>query len=97
MILLFCSEYEFPNGIQGPEHPFPGKPYSGTYRIAYLPDNAEGREVLELFKKAFAQRQIFTVGNSITTGQQNCVVWNGIHHKVLIYKSLLCLVILVLE
>lgn len=23
----------------------------------------------------------FTIGTSVTTGQQNCVVWNGIHHK----------------
>ena len=32
--------------MQGPEHPNPGRRYHGTIRTAYLPDNAEGREVL---------------------------------------------------
>jgi hypothetical protein len=56
--------------------------YSGTGRTAYLPDNAEGQEVLELLKRCFDKRLTFTVGRSVTTGQDNCVVWNGIHHKV---------------
>lgn len=80
--LHFFSTYQFPSGVQGPEHPHPGARYSGTSRTAYLPDNAEGQEVLELFKKCFEKRLIFTVGRSVTTGQDNCVVWNGIHHKV---------------
>ena len=29
-------------GIQGPDHPNPGRPYTGTSRYAYLPDTAEG-------------------------------------------------------
>lgn len=76
------SNYHFPSGTQGPEHPNPGMRYSGTSRTAYLPDNAEGQEVLELLKKCFDKRLTFTVGRSVTTGQDNCVVWNGIHHKV---------------
>jgi deltex-like protein len=24
---------------------------------------------------------IFTVGDSLTTGRRDCVVWNGIHHR----------------
>ena len=38
--------YYIPDGIQGPEHPNPGTRFHGTTRSAYLPDNAEGREVL---------------------------------------------------
>lgn len=86
--LISPSNYHFPSGTQGPEHPNPGMRYSGTSRVAYLPDNAEGREVLELLKKCFDKRLTFTVGRSITTGQDNCVVWNGIHHKVIYYFDL---------
>jgi deltex-like protein len=56
-------------------------PYSGTTRDAYLPDNPEGRHVLSLLEKAFELRQIFTVGQSRTTGSDNVVTWNDIHHK----------------
>lgn len=74
-------KYFFPSGIQGPEHPNPGVQYSGTSRTAYLPDTTEGREVLNLLKQCFKNRLTFTVGRSITTGRDNCVVWNGVHHK----------------
>jgi deltex-like protein len=63
--------YNFPNG----------RGYSGTSRTAYLPNNKEGREVLALFKVAFDRKLLFTVGTSVTTGQENTTVWNGIHHK----------------
>jgi deltex-like protein len=55
--------------------------YKGTSRIAYLPDTPEGREVLSLLMVAFSRRLTFTVGTSVTTGQTNLVVWNGVHHK----------------
>ena len=55
--------------------------YSGTSRTAYLPNNREGVEVLSLLAEAFRRRLTFKVGTSITTGQANCVVWQGIHHK----------------
>ena len=55
--------------------------YNSTHRIAYLPNNKEGREVLELLKTAFERRLIFTLGTSVTTGRANQIVWNGIHHK----------------
>ncbi len=56
-------------------------PYHGTTREAFLPDNQEGRHVLELLEKAFSLRQIFTIGQSRTTGCDNVVTWNDIHHK----------------
>ena len=41
----------------------------------------EGREVLALLIKAFKRKLIFTVGYSVVRGRDNCIVWNGIHHK----------------
>ncbi|KAI8507643.1 ELMO domain-containing protein 1, partial [Branchiostoma belcheri] len=73
--------YYFPDGLQGSEHPNPGKPYTGTSRRAYLPDNVEGREVLRLLQRAFDSRLVFTIGTSVTTGRTDTVVWNDIHHK----------------
>ncbi|XP_078600812.1 uncharacterized protein LOC144875911 [Branchiostoma floridae x Branchiostoma japonicum] len=73
--------YEFRSGIQGPEHPNPGKHYTGTSRRAYLPDNSDGQEVLRLLKRAFDSRLVFTIGTSATTGLTDTVVWNDIHHK----------------
>lgn len=73
--------YDFPDGTQGPEHPHPGVPYAGTARQGFFPDNAEGRKVVRLLQLAWQQRVLFTVGRSMTTGCDNCVVWNGIHHK----------------
>ena len=58
-----------------------GVPFSGTHRHAYLPDNAEGREVLGLLQVCFQRRMTFTVGRSLTTGCDNVVTWNGVHHK----------------
>ncbi|XP_020861331.1 putative E3 ubiquitin-protein ligase DTX2 isoform X1 [Phascolarctos cinereus] len=75
--------YNIPRGIQGPEHPNPGKPFTarGFPRHCYLPDNAQGRKVLELLKVAWKRRLIFTIGTSNTTGEADTVVWNEIHHK----------------
>uniref|UniRef100_A0A8D2IM92 E3 ubiquitin-protein ligase n=2 Tax=Varanus komodoensis TaxID=61221 RepID=A0A8D2IM92_VARKO len=75
--------YYISKGIQGPEHPNPGLPFTarGFPRYCYLPDNEKGRKVLELLKLAWRRRLIFTVGTSSTTGECNTVVWNEIHHK----------------
>ncbi|CAB4011023.1 E3 ubiquitin- ligase DTX3L [Paramuricea clavata] len=77
--------YRFPNGTQGPDHPNPGKPYPETRQTAYLPNNQEGKKVLNLLKKAFEQKLTFTIGRSTTAGRDNCVVWNDIPHKTLQY------------
>ena len=73
--------YSFHNGTQGPNHPNPGRPYTGTSRTAFLPNNEEGQKVLKLLKKAFDQKLTFTIGRSTTTGRENMVTWNDIHHK----------------
>ncbi len=68
-------DYYIPSGMQNNKH------FGGTSRTAYLPNNKEGREVLALLKIAFDRRLTFVVGTSVTTGQKNTVIWNGIHHK----------------
>ncbi|NWQ75386.1 DTX3L ligase, partial [Columbina picui] len=73
--------YSMRGGIQTKNHPNPGKPYGSTTRTAYLPDNNEGQEILQLLKRAFNQKLIFTVGQSRTTGAQGVITWNDIHHK----------------
>lgn len=68
--------YQFFNGrLTG------GRNYRGTRRQAFLPNNPEGREVLALLIISFERRLTFTVGTSVTTGRDDVVVWNGIHHK----------------
>uniref|UniRef100_A0A669PCF4 E3 ubiquitin-protein ligase n=1 Tax=Phasianus colchicus TaxID=9054 RepID=A0A669PCF4_PHACC len=78
-------EYIMESGIQTQNHPNPGKPYCGIVRKAYLPDNEEGVEVLQLLRRAFNQKLIFTVGNSRTTGAEDVITWNDIHHKTSMY------------
>lgn len=70
--------YEFPDGKRPDQ---PGVDYTGTARLCYLPNNKEGQEVLALLEKAFLQRVSFVIGTSVTTGQQNTVIWGSIHHK----------------
>ncbi|KAM4562455.1 putative E3 ubiquitin-protein ligase DTX3 isoform 2-T2 [Odontesthes bonariensis] len=74
-------QYSFPAGTQGTEHPNPGVRYSSTSRTAYLPDCGEGEKVLRLLRKAFDRRLTFTIGRSTTTGLNNVITWNDIHHK----------------
>ena len=53
----------------------------GLHRRAFLPDSTEGRRVLELLRQAFDAKLTFTIGRSVTTGRENAVTWNDIHHK----------------
>ncbi|XP_064822212.1 E3 ubiquitin-protein ligase DTX3L-like isoform X2 [Oncorhynchus masou masou] len=78
---MIVISYNIPSGKQTKKHSNPGKGFIGAHRIAYLPDNQEGNEVLKLLERAFNQKLIFTVGTSRTTGTDDCVTWNDIHHK----------------
>lgn len=75
--------YNIPPGIQGPEHPNHGKPFTarGFPRHCYLPDSEKGRKVLRLLLVAWDRRLIFSVGTSSTTGESDTVIWNEVHHK----------------
>ena len=77
--------YSIPSGLQNAQHPNPGRPYHGCVRTAYLPDTSEGRRVRDLLKRAFDHRLVFTIGQSRTTGANDCVTWNDIHHKTSIH------------
>ncbi|XP_060118457.1 E3 ubiquitin-protein ligase DTX3L [Heteronotia binoei] len=77
--------YHILDGIQNENHPNPGRRFHGIIRTAYLPDNREGREILQLLQRAFDQKLIFTVGQSRTTGMNDVVTWNDIHHKTSIH------------
>ena len=72
-------DYHIPGGKQGKKHPNPGHYFSGISRRAYLPDSRKGRKVLQLLRKAFDARLIFTVASINRT--TDAVVWNDIHHK----------------
>ncbi|XP_009082304.1 PREDICTED: E3 ubiquitin-protein ligase DTX3L, partial [Acanthisitta chloris] len=74
-------EYKMKGGIQTSNHPNPGQYYDQIHRTAYLPNSKEGQEILELLKRAFKQKLIFTVGQSRTTGAEGVITWNDIHHK----------------
>ena len=43
--------------------------------------------MLQLLKKAFERQLIFTIGTSVTTGLENTIVWNDIHHKTEGYQN----------
>ncbi|XP_041360604.1 uncharacterized protein LOC121376883 isoform X2 [Gigantopelta aegis] len=78
---VIIINYYFQDGIQTDQHPNPGKPYHGTRRRGFLPDTEEGRSILRLLKIAFDRKLTFTVGRSTTTGREDMVTWNDIHHK----------------
>lgn len=37
--------------------------------------------MLALLVKSFKRKLTFTVGHSVVRARDNCIVWNGIHHK----------------
>ncbi|XP_038071142.1 probable E3 ubiquitin-protein ligase DTX3 [Patiria miniata] len=78
---VITIRYNIPSGMQTADHPNPGSHFTGITRTAFLPDNQEGKEVLRLLEIAFEARLVFTVGRSVTSGQENIVTWNDIHHK----------------
>ncbi|XP_067083921.1 E3 ubiquitin-protein ligase DTX3L [Osmerus mordax] len=86
--IVIC--YKIPSGTQKEEHPSPGERYEGAARTAFLPDSPEGRKVLHLLKRAFDQRLVFTVGRSSTSGRNNVVTWNDIHHKTATHGGPTC-------
>ena len=55
----------------------PGQPYTRTKRVAYLPDNAQGQQLLQRLKYAFLQGLTFDVGYSITDKKDDRVADAG--------------------
>lgn len=81
----YVVKYHFPNGIQSDVHYHPSRPYTGTSRIAFFPASVKGKQVIGKLMHAWDGRRIFTIGTSLTTGIEDCVIWNGIHHKTNIH------------
>ena len=73
--------YRLPGDIQKQYHPNPGISFFGTTRIAYLPDNKEGKELLLRLKYAWMKGLCFTVGTSMATGRSNVITLNSVYHK----------------
>lgn len=82
-------QYNIDGGVQTERHAQPNEPFTGTRRQAYLPDCLMGRQLLRLLIQAFVKGHLFTVGNSVTSGLSNVVIWNGIHHKTNVTGGLL--------
>ena len=77
----FVITYIFLDGVQDERHLKKGVPYTGTSRRAILPACPKGQQFLRRMMQAWDARQLFNVGYSLTTGKENCVIWNTIHHK----------------
>eukprot|EP00924_Labyrinthula_sp_SR-Ha-C_P009852 snap_masked-scaffold_21-processed-gene-1.29-mRNA-1 protein AED:0.04 eAED:0.04 QI:0/-1/0/1/-1/1/1/0/339 len=77
--IVLC--FGFPSGKQGKNHPHPGRSYSGTNRVAYLPDTADGRKAARLLLQAFRQGEVFTIGKSLTNGADDQITYGTIHLK----------------
>ena len=67
--------YKLLGGTQSRHHPQPGFPYPPLTCHAYLPDNAEGRDLLLRFKYAWKHGLTFTIL------PQGVVGWASIPHK----------------
>ena len=72
----WAIQYKFWSGFTSS-----GQQYRGDQRNCYVPDTEKGRELLALLVKAFKRKLTFTVGYSVVRARDNCIVWNGIHHK----------------
>merc|ERR1711874_917037 len=60
----------------------PGYSDHGMIVIKYTFNNGvQGERVLQMLITAFQRGLTFTVGRSISRGEDDCVIWNGIHHK----------------
>ena len=80
---VIVIEYQFEDGVQDDSQPRPGKPFyaRGFPRQAFLPGSSQGQRVLHMLITAFKRGLTFTIGRSVTTGEEDCLTWNGIHHK----------------
>jgi len=58
-----------------------GKKHGSATRVAYIPNDAEGNEIVLLLVTAFKRGLIFAAGTSITSGFPDQVVWTTIHHR----------------
>ncbi|XP_032392676.1 uncharacterized protein si:busm1-163l24.3 [Etheostoma spectabile] len=70
--------YCIPDGIQGEDHPSPGKPFQGGVFEAFLPDCETTKKLVPRLEEAFKQGLTFTVMDKNTGAN---VTWDCIPHK----------------
>jgi len=58
-------------------------------RTGYLPNSSEGKYLVELLRIAWDRRLVFSIGTSLTSGEQDTLVWN-IHHKTSMTGGIAC-------
>lgn len=80
--------YRFDKGTQMSYHENPGLPYTSTYRVAYVPENKDGRNLLKRLKYAFTRGLTFDVGTSLTSGKSDSITWSSIPHKTTVKSGL---------
>lgn len=73
-----CQGYETYHSIKIKYH-IMAPNYELLHRTAYLPNNNEGKELLNRLRIAWERRNCFTIGTSANS-RKNVLVWN-IHHK----------------
>jgi deltex-like protein len=78
--------YKFNEGVQKSFHVYPGQSIFPTHRIAFLPNNKDGRNLLRRLIYAFCRGLTFSVGTSLTTGRSNSITW-AIPHKTSLLPS----------
>ncbi|KAL7545149.1 hypothetical protein ACHAWF_008506 [Thalassiosira exigua] len=74
-------DYTIFKGMQKSYHDNEGRPFDGIRRTAYLPDNDDGRRLLKRLQYAFRHGLTFSVGKSLSTGNEGVITWGTIHHK----------------
>jgi Deltex C-terminal domain len=78
---VFLISYKIESGVQKDYHENPGVMHEGASREAYVPNNVEGRALIQRLIYAFAHGMTFRVGVSDSTGKRNAVTWASIPHK----------------
>lgn len=79
--------YRLKGGMQHAQHPNQGVSYSGATALAYLPNNADGKDILKRLKYTFRQGLTFTLGTNLTTNTPNSIVWR-VEHKLSLYGGM---------
>ncbi|XP_034750650.1 uncharacterized protein si:busm1-163l24.3 [Etheostoma cragini] len=74
--------YCIPDGIQGEDHPSPGKPFQGGVFEAFLPDCEKTKKLVPRLEEAFKQGLTFTVIGKNTGAN---VTWDCIPHKTTLH------------
>lgn len=68
-------KYSFPSGKHN------DVVYKSERRIAYYPINHEGSKIVALLCVAWQRNLLFTLGESLSRGTSNSIIWGQVHQK----------------